>query len=187
MNATIDQSHTLPRTHRAELKPLTVKERRTLWNKRALTYFRISVFVAWFCTDVIGGYLGTLALLTMVEYGLGMPLASDEATRWLIKAVIFSIIFLVGTSGQFLLTQFWGWFWEDKVHRLLPALTWAMISTSFQVAIATIGFYDIFYPFNPNNIVEPLMAVMVALAIIGSIGAQQVVHVVALTQFEGEK
>jgi len=188
MNApTIEQSHTLPRTHRAEHKPMTTKERRALWNKRALQYFRISVFVTWFSTDVVGGYLGTLALLTMVEYGLGLPLAPDETTRWAIKAIIFAIIFLLGTSGQFLLTQFWGWFWEDKVHRLIPALTWAMISTSFQIAIATIGFYDVFYPFNPNNIVEPLLVVMAVLAVIGSVGAQQVVHVAALTPFEGEK
>ena len=145
------------------------------------------MFTAWFCTDVVGGYLGTLALLTMAEYGLGMPLAPDEATRWVIKAIIFVVIFLLGTSGRFLLTQFWDWFWEDKLHRLAPALGWAMISTSFQVAIATIGFYDIFYPFDPANIIDPLLAVAVVLAIIGSIGAQQVVHVAALTPFEGDK
>ncbi len=186
MNASpsIDQAHTLPRTHRAEVRPKTAAQRRSDWNRRALKYFRVSVFVAWFMTDVVGGYFGTLALLTMVEYGLGVPLAPDEQTRWLTKAIIFAVIFLLGTSGQFLLTQFWDWFWQDKVHRLLPALTWAMISTSFQVAIATIGFYDVFYPFNPNNIVEPLLVFMGVIAVIGSIGAQQVVHIAALTPFE---
>lgn len=188
MNApTIDQSHTLPRTHRAEMKPLTAKERRAHMNKGAVRYFRISVFTAWFFTDVVGGYLGTLALLTMVEQGLGMPLANDEASRWAIKAIIFAVIFLLGTSGQFFLTQFWGWFMEDKLHRLIPFLPWAAVSTSIQVMIAAIGFYDIFYPFNPDHLIPVLMQVMIGVAVIGSIGAQQVVHVVALTQFDGEK
>lgn len=173
--------------HKYKTAPLNRAARNARAKGFALAYFRTGAGVVWFLADVLGGAFGAWAAVDLIEAYTGHTIGGDMGTA--VRLLAFVALFLVGTSGQFFLTQFWDdWFNESAwswVTRLLPYLPWLVFTTGLQVALSAAGYYAQVYGFfDPTHLDRSVFVLLLFLNALGSIGGQHIVHLTLVKPWE---
>lgn len=139
----------------------------------------------WFITDGPQKFMGTRdtlqALMQLRGYTQPLPFS--------LVFLVYLVSAIIGSSGQALLTFWWGWFTENGPRLLLAVLFvvgWVAPTTAFDVALSAIGMYGRFMPLTLDRALtsDGFMQLCLGVSTWGSVVAQLVCTTLAVRMLQ---